>query len=184
MQTTPLGYALIGLAIAMPSSGYAFRKVFETTPLGAFSSSPGSIYPALGKLTKAGFLKQRPDTNPHKPVYHATQAGRAALSVWVLAPVSVEEVANEIDIALLRFAFLESVNDPKATLRFLATFIGSVETHLEQLTHYLGSEAAAALSPYGRLAMQSGIAGYEAQRAWAVGAQQVFENEHQRDGAK
>ena len=50
MKHTALGYALIGLVQEDPRSGYALRKVFEDTPMGAFSSSPGSIYPALKKL--------------------------------------------------------------------------------------------------------------------------------------
>ena len=41
---TPLSYALLGLMQMEPRSGYALRKVFETTPLGGYSSSPGSIY--------------------------------------------------------------------------------------------------------------------------------------------
>ena len=31
---TPLNYALLGLVRMQPRSGYALRKVFETTPLG------------------------------------------------------------------------------------------------------------------------------------------------------
>ena len=47
-----LGYALLGLLHQKPSSGYALRRVFATTPMGTFSDSPGAIYPALGRLER------------------------------------------------------------------------------------------------------------------------------------
>jgi DNA-binding PadR family transcriptional regulator len=50
LTITTLGYALLGLIRAEPRTGYALRMVFETTPMGSYSSSPGSIYPALKSL--------------------------------------------------------------------------------------------------------------------------------------
>ena len=55
---TPLSFALLGLIGMEPRSGYKLRKVFETTPLGNYSSSPGSIYPALRALEKAGLVRR------------------------------------------------------------------------------------------------------------------------------
>ena len=41
--TTSLGYALLGLIHLQPQSGYGLRKVFESTPMGHYSWSPGAI---------------------------------------------------------------------------------------------------------------------------------------------
>ena len=42
---TSLEYALLGLIHMQPQSGYDLRKIFETTPMGHYSSSPGAMAP-------------------------------------------------------------------------------------------------------------------------------------------
>ncbi len=54
VSLTPLRLAILGLVAMHPQSGYDLRKIFETTPMGNFSSSPGAIYPALKSLEKKG----------------------------------------------------------------------------------------------------------------------------------
>ncbi|MHC4537428.1 MAG: PadR family transcriptional regulator, partial [Planctomycetota bacterium] len=51
-----LSLAVLGLIAQKPHSGYDLRKVFSTTPLGHFSSSPGAIYPALKRIEKSGWV--------------------------------------------------------------------------------------------------------------------------------
>ena len=171
---TPLGYALIGLAIAEPRTGYALRKVFETTPMGRYSSSPGSIYPALAKLEGNGLLEKRPASGAAKENYHATRKGRAALKRWLVDPVTLDDVANNMEVTMLRFAFLESVGDVTRTIEFLYSFREAVDAHLKQLRVYMKSAAGASLSAHGRLAMESGIGGYAAQLKWADHAIREF----------
>lgn len=48
--TSPLECALLGLLHQMPRSGYNLRKTFSSSPLAAFSDSPGAVYPALRQL--------------------------------------------------------------------------------------------------------------------------------------
>jgi len=52
----PLDYALLGLLNKRPAAGYALRRLFQTTPLGVYSDSPGSIYPALRRLHRLGLV--------------------------------------------------------------------------------------------------------------------------------
>ncbi len=176
MKPTPLAYALIGLTIQEPRSGYALRKVFETTPIGIFSSSPGSIYPALKKLVENNLLTQNESAQQQtKPVYHPTDLGRKWYYDWVTMPVTITEVANNIDIVLLRFAFHESITDTKATYQFLKSFQKSVSKHFSNLRDFMNSEMGKALSVHGALAMQNGIKGYEAHLVWAEEAIKEFE---------
>lgn len=170
MKVTPLGYALIGLIIARPRSGYDLRKAFEDSPLGVYSSSPGSIYPVLAKLADAGMIEKRAITKSTKSVFHPTTKGRSELKKWLSKPVTVNEIAKEIDITLLRFAFLESLNDLRLTQTFLESFEDAVSTHLENLNAFLETTDGKALSPYGRLAMENGMSGFEGQLSWAARA--------------
>jgi DNA-binding PadR family transcriptional regulator len=175
MKPTPLAYALIGLTIQEARSGYALRKVFETTPIGIFSSSPGSIYPALRKLVEHGLLEQRESMPQSKPVFHPTEKGREWHYDWVSAPVILDEVASDIDIVMLRFAFHESIDDQSITLHFLTSFKTSVSEHLNNLKAFMKSPMGEELSTHGALAMKNGIKGYEAHLAWASEAIKEFE---------
>ncbi|MBW8744866.1 MAG: PadR family transcriptional regulator [Sphingomonas sp.] len=123
---TPLSYALLGLVQMQPRSGYALRKVFETTPLGGYSSSPGSIYPALKSLEKAGLLVTRASPGGRgKGLYHLTAEGGRLLEAWLAAPI------GDLGEAMLRFAFLRD-DDRDAILAFLDAFQSAAEGRRER----------------------------------------------------
>jgi DNA-binding PadR family transcriptional regulator len=158
---TTLGFALIAHAQAQPRTAYALRKLFETTPIGRFSSSPGSIYPALKKLEAAGL------TATKDGLVLATAKGRQALRAWLSEPVTLVQVEREPDITLLRFAFLDLLDDPAQTMRFLTSFRAALAEQLSQLGAFLQSESAAAMSWHGKLAVECGRMSCEAQLHWA-----------------
>jgi DNA-binding PadR family transcriptional regulator len=161
---TTLGFALIAHAQAQPRTAYALRKLFETTPIGRFSSSPGSIYPALKKLEAAGL------TATKDGLVHATAKGRQALRGWLSGPVTVADIDRELEITLLRFAFLDLLEDPAQTMRFLTSFRAALSAQVSQLTEFLKSEYAASMSWHGKLAVENGRMACEAQLHWADNA--------------
>ena len=55
-RPSTLGYALLGLLHQAPQAGYDLRKTFVSTPMAAFSDSPGAIYPALRRLAGQGWI--------------------------------------------------------------------------------------------------------------------------------
>ena len=175
MKHTALGYALIGLVQEDPRSGYALRKVFEDTPMGTFSSSPGSIYPALKKLVQAGTLEQKPRAQGGKTVFHITPKGQREMQAWLETPVTQAEVASSIDLALLRFAFLQTQTNLQITHRFLASFEVAIRSHIDELQAYLSSAESAGLSRHARLAVENGLRGYQAHLDWAIHAAKVFQ---------
>ena len=135
---TPLSYALLGLVRMQPRSGYALRKVFETTPLGGYSSSPGSIYPALKSLEKAGLLETQGPASHGKGLYHLTPQGERALETWLAAPI------GDLGEAMLRFAFLPD-EDGQAIHAFLDSFEQAAEAQADALRAFMdggGAEGA------------------------------------------
>ena len=52
-----LATVVLGLVHGGTDTGYALVKLFETTPMGHYSASPGAIYPALKRLEARGLLK-------------------------------------------------------------------------------------------------------------------------------
>jgi DNA-binding PadR family transcriptional regulator len=165
---TPLSYALLGLVNMQPRSGYALRKVFETTPLGSYSSSPGSIYPALKSLETQGLVETRDARDARgKGLYHLTDAGRGAFEAWLEAPV------GDLNEAMLRFAFLPE-DDPGAIRRFLDAFQATASGHAARLDTFLASDGAQAMTPKARIAVQHGRRGAQASADWAAWAREQF----------
>jgi DNA-binding PadR family transcriptional regulator len=150
--------------------------VFETTPISTYSSSPGSIYPALKGLEKAGLVAQRPPAGTRR-VFHLTEAGEAALLAWLTAPVEEEEIARRLDMALLRFAFLEGQDDRPATLRFLESFEAAATAHAASLERFLDGAAGTALSLQSRIAVEHGLKTTLCSAAWAADARRRLQGE-------
>lgn len=164
-RPTTLGLALLGLVNAGPRSGYALRMVFENTPIGRFSSSPGSIYPALKKLESMRFIEPRPSTGTGK-AFHLTERGRHVLLEWLSRPVTVDEYDREPDVAFLRFAFLDAANDAVLTVRYLESFESAVKESLAGLRAFLRSDEGEALTLLGSLAVQHGVSARKAALRW------------------
>ena len=58
-KVTQLDYAILGLLSQGPLTGYKIRMTFENTALGNFSSSPGTIYPALKRLAALKLIDKK-----------------------------------------------------------------------------------------------------------------------------
>lgn len=165
---TPLSYALLGLVRQQPRSGYGLRKVFETTPLGSYSSSPGSIYPALKALETAGLVEVRGgQTARGKGFYHLTAKGADALDAWLKGPI------GDLGEALLRFAFLEE-DDREGILAFLDAFERVARTKAAGLEAFLAGQDAGGMTPKGRIAVEHGRRGLLTSAEWASWARERF----------
>ncbi len=173
MVVTTLGYALLGLIRAEARTGYALRMVFETTPMGSYSSSPGSIYPALKSLEKQGLVAAEA-TGKRKSIIHITPEGRRIFDAWLTAPMGTEE---SVDTALLRFAFLHDHPDRQVTLEFLATFITVLTGRASGLRNWLAGEDAQAMPLQTRLAVGHGLRSLEASAQWASEAYEALKGE-------
>jgi DNA-binding PadR family transcriptional regulator len=167
---TPLGYALLGLIRAEKRSGYALRKVFETTLLGNYSSSPGSIYPALKTLEKAGLIATEPI--PRGSLFVITEAGRQALDSWLTAPAQGEST----DILMLRFALLQDLDRPDVTRAFLISFADTARGQLDSIRAFMDGDIGPAMPLQSRLAVDFGLRSVAAALAWAENALKQLED--------
>lgn len=169
---TNLGFALLGLINQKPRSGYALRKVFETTPMGSYSSSPGSIYPALESLRKAGLAETRGEGRG-KGLFHLTPEGSVALHGWLSASVSADDLGE----AMLRFVFLRDHPNRSLTVAFLDSFEAVTKEKAESLRQFLESETGRAMPIQARVAVEHGRRTVEASAAWAAWARQILDAE-------
>lgn len=172
-----LAYALLGLLHQQPSSGYAIRKIFDTTPLGHYSSSPGAIYPALRRLEQQGLVRGIVDRSKElrpKQIYRLTRKGVTAVENWLRAPLTASEMDRGLDFVLLKFSYMGQLEDPKLSLRFLASFRELTLEAARRVKNY--SESVKLVMPlHGRLALENGISQYRGHARWAGKAMKVIE---------
>jgi DNA-binding PadR family transcriptional regulator len=166
---TPLGGALLGLLHDKPQSGYALRKLFLTTPIGHFSDSPGSIYPALRRLQRDGLIvgtiENARSLRPRQ-VFRVTPSGVTRLKAWLSTPVTRETVDDPRGVFLLRFVFMPQVVGVAATLRFLTDLERELTASFDDLRQFYRAEARQMPLP-GRLGLRAGLEACEAQLRWA-----------------
>lgn len=161
---TTLGFAILGLLDEKPRTGYAVRRVFETTPMAHYSSSPGSIYPALRRLREEGLVRVKEGVRTGQ-IQSLTRAGRTALRRWLHEPVAPTEVPWREAELLLRFAFMGAVED-SVRESFLDVFAAGAEGQAEALEAFR-EERREAFSAHAWHALGHGIARARADAAWA-----------------
>jgi len=164
-KITSLDYAILGLMYQEPQSGYGIRKLFETTAIGNYSSSPGAVYPALNRLQKLELVVKLPLENQKKEKFKCTSKGIESLKNWLLQPVEINDIAKNIDTLLLKFAFMDELLTKEQKLAFLASFQNKLKIYLEELKAFHSKEGAN-LPLNGRLAFEHGLASYTATYKW------------------
>lgn len=74
-----LKYVILRMLEEKPRHGYEIIKDLEDRFAGAYSPSPGTVYPTLTMLEDIGYARAAADEGGRK-VYHITDAGRAYLA--------------------------------------------------------------------------------------------------------
>ena len=162
-----LGYALLGLLSGHPRSGYELRKIFASTPMGHYSDSPGSIYPALRRLREKrliGIVRERHSNPRGRRRFAPTAKGRDALLRWITEPIDRESVTSKMAEIALRFSMTDFVGDRDAVRKLFAQFeeqLASYVIRLREIHATLGGPSS------GRLALELGIRLHETYLQWA-----------------
>ncbi len=163
-RITVLDYTLLGLLQSESRSGYAIRQVFEHTALGNFSSSPGTIYPALKKLKKLHLVRQ--ESQEKKAPYQITNQGKGLLIKWFTQPITKEEVAKTPHLLILRFAFMDHLVKKPLKIAFVTRFRDLVKVYLLELKSF-HKQQAIHFPPAAKLAFEHGLIHYEGHLKWS-----------------
>ncbi|MBX2872945.1 MAG: PadR family transcriptional regulator [Saprospiraceae bacterium] len=172
-RTTNLDYAILGLLEQGAKTGYAIRQVFEQTALGNYSSSPGSIYPALRKLEKVGYIEKCLPPGEKKRQFELTAAGKDKLLEWLNAPLPEEDISKHLGEVLLKFAFMENLLALDKRLHFLSDLAERIEQSLDWL-NTIHRDYSHTMSLHSKLALENGIEGQKAHLRWAKHAYQAL----------
>ena len=179
-STTTLAFALLGLIAQKPCSGYDLRKFFSSSPMTSFSDSPGAIYPALRRLERRGLIRgqiEKGSGRRQRKLFQLTARGRAEFRRWQLRPVARDDVVHRAEELMLRFAFMDENVGRGASLRFLTAFHKELASYIPGLRVYLKSNHQQ-MPLSGRLALESGILGYETLLRWCKAAITAYRKEN------
>ncbi|GGT05846.1 PadR family transcriptional regulator [Nonomuraea spiralis] len=165
-----LRYALLGLLSEGPASGYDLAKAFEGE-LGSHAWQAGynRIYPELARLTEEGLIEPAGEGVRGRRAYGVTEAGRAELRAWLLAPRKGGAVRNEPVLRL----FLLSALDPEDARTVLREIAANSERQLAELGPAMAVDTPVSPGgrlPFGWLAAGYGLRQYRAAHDWATWA--------------
>lgn len=172
MRKSNLSLAILGLVSLNPLSGYDLRKIFTTTPMGHFSTSPGAVYPALRRLKARGLIKGRVrnrNTLRPKQTFVITSKGLMLLREVLSLPITSDDVKWNMDGLMLRFAFMGRILGKKRTLRFLSELVAKTKEYTVMLERHL-DRSRDKMDATAICAQEHGIARYRATSQWAESA--------------
>ena len=172
-KPTLIDHAILGLISARGMSGYGIRKVFETTAMGNYGSSPGTIYPALKRLQRLGLAEKRKSKEDGKNKFYITPHGKKIFKSWLTRPLGLNDVARKLDEILLRFAFMDILPGKKPKVLFLQSLSNLLSIYIEQLKEFRKKEYDN-LPLLGRLSFEHGIESYKTTLKWCKNTLPLF----------
>jgi DNA-binding PadR family transcriptional regulator len=86
-----LDFAILGILTDGPLHGYELKRVLADSEHGFWTVSFGSLYPALRRLEKKGFVSVGTDGGPRRKVYQLTAEGKAYFQELLETPGAAEE---------------------------------------------------------------------------------------------
>ena len=162
-------YAILGMLLAGPRSGYDLKQDFEEQISHFWSESLGQIYPTLKKLSDEKLVSvslKRRKGRPERKEYRITKKGETVFREWLQQPAQPIRRRNEL---LLKVFFGEAM-EPENVLQHIQQ-LHAVEMKTQELyKHYANEietrEASPARRLYWRLALSSGSHINQARLAW------------------
>lgn len=118
-----------------PTSAYGVRAHFARSTTPTWSSSTGTVYPAIRRLRKAGYLKAASPTGPRKSeLLSLTPKGREALRDW-LRTVTPQLGASTADPVRTRVHFLTALA-PDARAKAIEDYRVVTRAAIDELEAY------------------------------------------------
>ena len=168
-KITTLDYIILGLLQQEPLTGYRIRKTFEETALGNFGGSPGTIYPALKRLETNKFISKQHIEESSKSNFSITSEGLRQLRSWLEMPPTSMEVRKNMELLVLKFAFMDPMSGSGQKIEFLETLKFELESYLRELEQFFRKEKNS-MPQTGMIAFEHGLMSYKASIEWCIRA--------------
>lgn len=126
-------YAIMGMLMAAPMSGYDIKKFTEKSMKYFWNENYAWIYPTLKQLEKEGMVtgyQEKQEGRPGRRTYSLTETGHAELRRWLSEPPTLHEI--ERNDRLLKLFFGDQV-PPSVTLEQLRLYREELRNKLASL---------------------------------------------------
>lgn len=164
-KPTTLDYIILALLQQEAQSGYRIRKTFEETALGNFGTSPGTIYPALKRLTNNLLIEKQMVDLQGKQNFNITNKGKTILKTWLEQTPQTTEIKKDFDILILKFAFMDTLLNRAQKIRFLTVLKEKLEQYIAELSLFYATEKET--MPFSaQLSFEHGHMSYETSLKW------------------
>ena len=170
---TTLEYIVLGLISMEPQSGYSIVSYFDANA-SSWSASPGSIYPMLKRLEKAGViageLEMTHETRPRK-IYTLSADGESLLDEWLREVPNLRPFYEQRETAMWRFQFMEKRLSRQEVLDWISSYRDNIR-YGDAMNDLYRESIIAALNESGlgslhqQLAMEAYIMELNAIRTW------------------
>ena len=160
-----------------PLHGYAIARFIEETTGEALLVEEGSLYPALYRMERRGWLKSRKEPSPVGPerrVYHRTAAGGRELVAWLKSPPAMGAERFAYLGQLIFMGELDDLEQTTAFLRQLQERLAGTLEFLEQVTAPLerrfshDPKGLSAVEFHELLALRMGVHSLRAKVGWCA----------------
>lgn len=160
-----LRYALLGLLVDRPASGYDLLKTFDTSLANVWPATQSQIYTELTKLADAGLITVSAAGPRGRKEYTLTDDGLAELRHW-LTEIEPQRISRS-DV-LLRVFFLGVLTheQAKAYLDREAAQAAGAHADLKALEESIAWDESD-LAVYGRIALEYGLRFAAMRQEWA-----------------
>ena len=165
---TELELVILGVVAKLgPLTPYAVRRHFAESPTPSFSSSAGTIYPAMERLASDGLLSARAGARGRQArrTYRITAAGRRVHLAWLFEDLDGGVFAAQADPLRTRLYF-RGLLPRRAQERFLKHAIERLRAERERLRSYAESYPDEGPTRYGRLASEGLVELTDARIRW------------------
>lgn len=128
-------YIILGLLKHEDLSGYDIKKRIDVMISHFWEAGYGQIYPTLKTLEQDGWILRRSGgagKGPERNIYSITEAGKAALQVWLEIPEAKEYTRYEILLKL----FFGSLVAPDENIRRIDLFKERHEQNLKIIQNF------------------------------------------------
>lgn len=157
-----------------PMTAYGVRSHFGRSTTTTWSSSTGTVYPAIRRLRAAGFLDAASPTGPRKSeLLSLTAKGLQALEKW-LTNIEAQIGASTADPIRTRVHFLTAL-DPSSRKRVFGEFRAVTKSAISRLEKLAEEPATSALARSERLGTLGALAELRARLEWLDVAERELE---------
>jgi DNA-binding PadR family transcriptional regulator len=166
MILSTLDALLLFLAGHKGMSGYDIRRLFQATPLGVYSDSPGAIYPALARLERRKLLSSSAEkSGRRRRAFQRTTAGETALRAWIAAPLERDVLTRRAEELDIRFVITGEFMSWSEAKQFAARCAHLYAADIERLEHSR-AEHAGEMGRASLAALELGVRNFKTRLKW------------------